>query len=94
MLSTVLSDEELEEIMVELEELSDDPVVRSLLAFYVKRSPKYEIPDKPLSPDMVYYMISNELKLDGNPALNLASFVTTEMDDYTDRLFMENAGKN
>lgn len=94
MLSAVLSDEELEELMLELEELSDDPVIRSLLAFYVKRSPQYEIPEKSLSPEMVYYMISNELKLDGNPALNLASFVTTEMDENADKLFMENAGKN
>ncbi len=94
MLSSVLSDEELEEIMEGLEELSDDPVIRSLLAFYVKRSPQYEIPEKSLSSDMVYYMISNELKLDGNPALNLASFVTTEMDERADQLFMENAGKN
>lgn len=94
MLSSVLSDEELEELMEGLEELSDDPIVRSLLAFYVKRSPHYELPEKALSPDMVYYMISNELKLDGNPALNLASFVTTEMDDYANKLFMENAGKN
>jgi glutamate decarboxylase len=94
MLSRVLSDEELEELMVELEELTDDPVTRSLLAFYVKRSPQYEIPDKSISSEMVYYMIDNELKLDGNPALNLASFVTTEMDDYANKLFMENAGKN
>lgn len=94
MLSTVLSDDELEELMLELEELSDDPTLRSLMAFYVKRSPQYEIPEKSLSPDMVYYMISNELKLDGNPALNLASFVTTEMDENADKLFMENAGKN
>lgn len=94
MLSNVLSDEELEELMIELEELTDDPIVRSLLAFYVKRSPQYEIPDKPLSSEIVYYMIDNELKLDGNPALNLASFVTTEMDDYANKLFMENAGKN
>lgn len=94
MLSGVLSDEEIERLLDEWEDLTDDPVVRDMLAFYMKESPKYEIPDKFLSGETVYNMISNELKLDGNPALNLASFVTTEMDEYANKLFMENAGKN
>ncbi|MGZ7095530.1 MAG: glutamate decarboxylase [Methanobacterium sp.] len=94
MLTNVLSNEELDELLDEVEKATDNPVVRDLLAFYVKRSPKYEIPETPLSSETVYYMIANELKLDGNPALNLASFVTTEMDKYADLLFMESASKN
>ncbi len=94
MLTNVLSNEELDELLDEVEKTTDDPIVREILAFYLKRSPKYEIPETPLSSETVYYMIKNELKLDGNPALNLASFVTTEMDKYADLLFMESASKN
>jgi glutamate decarboxylase len=94
MLSSVISDSELEEILKELEEYDEDEVISHLMSFYMQESPRYEIPQTPINADVVYHMINNELKLDGNPALNLASFVTTEMDSYANKLFMDNAGKN
>jgi len=94
MLSYSISDEEIEKYISESRELSTDETIKALMAYYAKESPRYEIPEDPIAPDVVYHMIHNELKLDGNPALNLASFVTTEMDDYAKELFMENAGKN
>ncbi|MCC7558738.1 MAG: glutamate decarboxylase [Methanobacteriaceae archaeon] len=94
MLSYSLSDEEIEKLVSESEELSGDETVKALMAYYTKESPRYKIPEDPIANDVVYHMIRNELKLDGNPSLNLASFVTTEMDEYAKDLFMENAGKN
>ena len=41
-----------------------------------------------------YRLIHDELALDGNPELNLATFVTTYMDDEADRLMAETANKN
>ncbi len=93
-LSYSLTDEEIEEFIKESEELSGDETLKALMAYYAKESPKYEIPEDPIATDVVYHMIRNELKLDGNPSLNLASFVTTEMDEHAEKLFMENAGKN
>ncbi len=45
-------------------------------------------------PDVAYQLIHDELMLDGNARQNLATFVTTYMDDYADRLFAETYDKN
>ncbi len=42
----------------------------------------------------VYQLIHDELNLDGNPDLNLATFVTTWMEPEADKLIMENIHKN
>ncbi|HYA45582.1 MAG TPA: glutamate decarboxylase, partial [Acidimicrobiales bacterium] len=41
-----------------------------------------------------YQIIHDELNLDGNPALNLASFVTTWMEPEADKLMAESFGRN
>ncbi|MCE5214317.1 MAG: glutamate decarboxylase, partial [Methanobacterium sp.] len=41
-----------------------------------------------------YQLIHDELNLDGNPSLNLASFVTTWMEPEANKLMMESADKN
>ncbi|KAK9421095.1 hypothetical protein SUNI508_05943 [Seiridium unicorne] len=41
--------------------------------------PRHEMPDGEMPKDVAYRMIKDELSLDGNPMLNLASFVTTYM---------------
>ncbi|GAA6049955.1 hypothetical protein JCM3770_007067 [Rhodotorula araucariae] len=56
--------------------------------------PKYQIPSKGVSPQEAYAICNNELSLDGNPLLNLASFVHTSMNEYADRLMHENRMKN
>lgn len=43
---------------------------------------------------VAYEQISAELTLDGNPLLNLASFVHTHMDDGATKLVMESINKN
>jgi glutamate decarboxylase len=56
--------------------------------------PKYSLPQKGLPNDAAYQLIHDEMDLDGAPVLNLASFVTTGMDQYADKLMAENIGKN
>ncbi|RCK63995.1 Glutamate decarboxylase [Candida viswanathii] len=56
--------------------------------------PKYEIPPEPASEQLIYKYLSQELSLDGNPTLNLASFVNTYADDSSMRLIQDNLTKN
>ena len=52
------------------------------------------MPDHPITKDAAYQIISDELMLDGNPRLNLASFVTTWMEPECNKLIMESLNKN
>ncbi len=56
--------------------------------------PKYRFPDHAMPSQTAYQLIHDELNLDGNPDLNLATFVTTWMDPEADKLVMENLHKN
>ncbi|KAM5539095.1 hypothetical protein V8D89_007318 [Ganoderma adspersum] len=56
--------------------------------------PKYRIPSKGTDAEATYQLIRDELTLDGNPSLNLASFVHTWMPRQADQLMMENISKN
>lgn len=56
--------------------------------------PKYSFPEKSANSDVTYELIRRELNLDGNPALNLASFVTTWMEPQIERLMSETLNKN
>ncbi len=56
--------------------------------------PKYRFPERRMGSRAAYQLIHNELNLDGNPDLNLASFVTTWMEPEADRLIIENLHKN
>ena len=62
--------------------------------YFTKSVPKYEMPDEGMPARAAYQIIHDELNLDGNPALNLASFVTTWMEPEADKLIMESIGKN
>ena len=62
--------------------------------YFTKSVPKYEMPEKGMPARAAYQIIHDELNLDGNPALNLASFVTTWMEPEADQLIMESIGKN
>ncbi|SCW03672.1 LAFE_0G15632g1_1 [Lachancea fermentati] len=55
---------------------------------------KYTIPAKGLPKDLTYDLVHNELTLDGNPHLNLASFVNTTSTETAKRLITENINKN
>ena len=56
--------------------------------------PKYSLPDQGIPAEVAYQLIHDELRLDGNAALNLASFVTTWMDEEAQRLMSETLDKN
>jgi glutamate decarboxylase len=56
--------------------------------------PKYRLPAKGVSAQAAYQLVHDELNLDGNPALNLASFVTGWMEPEADRLAEETLAKN
>nr|WP_282731499.1 glutamate decarboxylase [Methanobacterium alcaliphilum] len=62
--------------------------------YFTESVPKYEMPEEGMPPRAAYQLIHEELNLDGNPALNLASFVTTWMELEADKLIMESMGKN
>lgn len=56
--------------------------------------PKYRLPAQGMNADAAYQLVHDELNLDGNPALNLASFVTSWMEPQADRLATETLNKN
>ncbi len=56
--------------------------------------PRYTLPDGELPPETVYRLIHDELMLDGNARLNLATFVTTWMEPEAERLMAETFDKN
>jgi len=55
---------------------------------------KFTIPTNGLPEELTYELIHNELTLDGNPHLNLASFVNTFTTPIAARLIRENINKN
>src|SRR5580698_1104656 len=56
--------------------------------------PKYVIPEGSREPDVVYQVIKDELELDGNAHMNLATFVTTWMEPQATQLMSETFEKN
>jgi glutamate decarboxylase len=56
--------------------------------------PKYRLPKEGIAPAAAYQLVHDELNLDGNPALNLASFVTSWMEPQADLLAAETLAKN
>ncbi len=60
----------------------------------VDRVPRNKLPDAEMRPEVAYQIVHDELMLDGNARLNLATFVTTSMDQFADRLMAETFDKN
>jgi glutamate decarboxylase len=56
--------------------------------------PKHRIPDGGMLPETAYQIVIDEVMLDGNARFNLATFVTTWMDDEADRLYAATFDKN
>nr|CAB3487177.1 unnamed protein product [Digitaria exilis] len=62
---------------------------------YVRTAlPRFKIPDQSIPKEAAYQIINDELMLDGNPRLNLASFVTTWMEPECDKLIQASINKN
>lgn len=55
---------------------------------------KFQIPEKGIGGTTAYQLIHDELTLDGNPTLNLASFVNTYVPPESEKLLLENITKN
>ena len=55
---------------------------------------KFKLPAGPSLPETAYQIVHDEAILDGNSRLNLATFVTTWMDDEAKKLYAESADKN
>ena len=62
--------------------------------YFAEPVPKFELPEHAMPADAAYQICHDELNLDGNPALNLASFVTTWMEPDAERLIVESLNKN
>jgi len=56
--------------------------------------PKYTLPQYGIPSKSAYQLLHDETALDGNPLLNLASFVHTYMPEMADKLVIENINKN
>ena len=56
--------------------------------------PKYALPERELEPRTAYQLVHDELMLDGNARLNLATFVTTWMEPEAEKLMAETFDKN
>lgn len=56
--------------------------------------PRRRLPDGELPPDIAYQIIHDELMLDGNARMNLATFVSTWMEPQAEKLMAECLDKN
>jgi len=56
--------------------------------------PQYELPQNEMPADVAYQLVHDELNMDGNPSLNLASFCTTWMEPEADKIIAESNNKN
>ncbi|MFB9302066.1 glutamate decarboxylase [Kibdelosporangium philippinense] len=68
--------------------------VNPLYARVPMHIPKNELPAGGLDPAIAYQIVHDELMLDGNARLNLATFVTTWMEPTADKLMAECFDKN
>ena len=73
---------------------ADDLAVAPLFGLEARTIPRHELPGEEVPPDVAYQIIHDELMLDGNARLNVATFVTTWMEPQADRLMAECFDKN
>jgi glutamate decarboxylase len=73
------------------EEFEINPVYVREMGFEV---PRYRLPQHSMLPGTALQVVRDELILDGNARLNLATFVTTWMEPEAERLMTECASKN
>jgi glutamate decarboxylase len=73
---------------------TSDLAIAPIFTLESERIPRHRIPDAEMSPDLAYQIIHDELMLDGNARMNLATFVTTWMEPQAERLMAECLDKN
>ncbi|KAL8936780.1 MAG: hypothetical protein Q9211_004023, partial [Gyalolechia sp. 1 TL-2023] len=81
---------------IKMDEPAEDEVTASVYGsrFAAQELPQHEMPDHEMPKDVAYRLIRDDLTLDGNPMLNLASFVTTYMEEEVEKLMAEALPKN
>jgi len=62
--------------------------------YFAQDVPKHEMPENGMPSEAAGQIVRDELNLDGNPALNLAGFVTTWMEREAQQLVTENLARN
>ncbi len=60
----------------------------------MQQVPRNRLPDKEMLPGTAYQIVMDEVMLDGNARFNLATFVTTWMDEEADKLYAATFDKN
>jgi glutamate decarboxylase len=73
---------------------SPDVAVNPIFTRVPMQIPKHSFPARGIDPDIAYQIVHDELMLDGNARLNLATFVTTWMENQATRLMTETFDKN
>ncbi|XP_059659152.1 glutamate decarboxylase 4-like isoform X2 [Cornus florida] len=73
---------------------SDVSVHSTFASRYVRSSLPRSMGENSIPKEAAYQIINDELMLDGNPRLNLASFVTTWMEPECNKLMMDAINKN
>ena len=75
---------------------ADDTELNPLFSSRAEAShaPRHVLPDDELDPDVAYQLVRDELMLDGNSRLNLATFVGTWMEPQAQKLMSETFDKN
>ena len=73
---------------------ANDLAVAPIFTLESEHIPRHRIPDGEMAPDVAYQIIHDELMLDGNARMNLATFVTTWMEPQAERLMAECLDKN
>jgi glutamate decarboxylase len=73
---------------------ANELAISPLFTLETNEIPRHRIPDGELPPDVAYQIIHDELMLDGNARMNLATFVTTWMEPQAEKLMAECLDKN
>jgi glutamate decarboxylase len=73
---------------------TNDLAVAPIFTLESERIPRHQLRDAEMLPDVAYQIIHDELMLDGNARMNLATFVTTWMEPQAERLMAECLDKN
>jgi len=72
----------------------DELAVAPLFSLEGTTIPRHELPRGEMSPDTAYQIVHDELMLDGNARLNVATFVSTWMEPQAEKLMAECFDKN
>ena len=75
-------------------QLATDDTVVYATRYFSESCPSHKLAARGMPAAAAYQLIHDELNLDGNPALNLATFVTTWMEPEAARLIEENLYRN